>query len=255
MANTDFTPGSGGKIAADTVTYNAESAQLVLGRLVLGAAGAAPELLTKGQQTAANGLPVTLASDQVAAAALANAMSNPTTLLVGSFAMVFNSTTWDRVQTGQADSVGSGQRVPVTPFVFNGSTYDRLRGDTVGLWAQLRAGTTGGLTPYKLLSAASTNATSLKASAGQLNYLHVTNRHASAIAYLKFYNKASAPTVGTDTPVQVYPIPPSYGGFNIALAPGLDFSTGIAFAITLGVADSDTAAVAANDVVVNLGYK
>jgi hypothetical protein len=106
-------------------------------------------------------------------------------------------------------------------------------------------------TGFRLLSAASTNATSLKASAGTLYSLYVTNLNA-AVRYLKFYNKASAPTVGTDTPVATFPIPASTtgAGFVINLDPGFDFSTGIAYATTTGVADSDTAAVAANEIII-----
>jgi hypothetical protein len=115
----------------------------------------------------------------------------------------------------------------------------------------------GGLTPYKLNSAATTNATSLKASAGIIGLIVVTNINA-AVRYLKFYNKASAPTVGTDVPVQVYTIPGSTTGGGIAVPipdEGIAFSTGIAFAITAGAADSDTTAVALNEIIVNLGYK
>jgi len=100
-------------------------------------------------------------------------------------------------------------------------------------------------TGFRLISAASTNATSLKASAGTLYQLY-------AVRYIKFYNKASAPTVGTDTPVATFPIPASAtgAGFQINFDPGFDFSTGIAYATTTGVADSDTAAVAANEIIV-----
>jgi hypothetical protein len=112
-----------------------------------------------------------------------------------------------------------------------------------------------GWTPYKIISAATTNATSVKASAAKLGLVIVTNVNA-APRYLKLYNKASAPTVGTDTPVQVYAIPGSTtgGGAVIPFPDGLAFSTGLAFALTTGAADSDTAAVAANEVIVNLGY-
>ena len=41
----------------------------------------------------------------------------------------------------------------------------------------------------------------------------------------------------------------------VALPMPLKFSTGIAFALTTGAADSDTGAVAANDIIVNLGVE
>jgi lysophospholipase L1-like esterase len=59
-----------------------------------------------------------------------------------------------------------------------------------------------------LISANSTNATSVKASAGSVGLIVVSNINA-AVRYLKMYNKASAPTVGTDTPVMTIAVPPN----------------------------------------------
>lgn len=117
------------------------------------------------------------------------------------------------------------------------------------------AHTAGGATPYMLISAASTNATSLKASAGQIYAIAAMNLNASP-RYLKLYNKASAPTVGTDTPLQVYMIPGNTAGtgFTISFPAGQVWTTGIAFALTTGIATSDTGAVAANEIVVNINY-
>ncbi|OQW34860.1 MAG: hypothetical protein A4E20_01400 [Nitrospira sp. SG-bin2] len=117
-----------------------------------------------------------------------------------------------------------------------------------------KASTAGGWTPAKLISAASTNATSVKASAGQIGYIMATNTNASA-RFLKLYNKASAPTVGTDVPVHTFLIPGNTSGFTINTGCGMEFTTGIAFAITTGVADSDIGAVAANEIVINYGWK
>lgn len=105
-------------------------------------------------------------------------------------------------------------------------------------------------TGFRLVSAATTNATSVKASAGTLYSITAFNLNA-AVRYVKFYNKASAPTVGTDTPVATFAIPASTtgAGFAIEFPFGFDFATGIAYATTTGAADSDTAAVAANEIV------
>jgi len=113
----------------------------------------------------------------------------------------------------------------------------------------------GGTTMYKLISAASTNATNVKSSEGALYGVQVFNTNASA-RYLKLYNKASAPTVGTDTPVKVLTIPGNTAGSGLVIhfANGISFTTGIAFALTTGAADSDTGAVAANEIVTNLDY-
>lgn len=96
-----------------------------------------------------------------------------------------------------------------------------------------------------LSAAATTNATSAKASAG---YLHkvIGYNAAAAARWLKVYNKASAPTVGTDTPVMTLYLP---GQTSFALdLDGVYFSTGIAYALTTGGADNDTGALTAADV-------
>jgi hypothetical protein len=116
--------------------------------------------------------------------------------------------------------------------------------------------TTGGATPYKLVSAATTNATTIKASAGQVFMVTASNVNA-AVRYLKFYNKASAPTVGTDTPVLTFAIPGNTAGAgtNIPIpACGIAFGTGISFATTTEATDAGTTGVAANEIVINIAY-
>lgn len=111
---------------------------------------------------------------------------------------------------------------------------------------QKPSATANGTTSSRINAAASTNATSLKASAGQVYSVDVFNVAAYDV-FLKFYNKASAPTVGTDTPVWTIPIKAGAGYSNVFML-GKAFSTGIAYAITKLQADSDTTAVAALDV-------
>jgi len=117
--------------------------------------------------------------------------------------------------------------------------------------------TSGGLTIYRLLSAGTTNANSVKASAGQVYGWYITNTNAAA-RFVKLYNKASAPTVGSDTPVMTLLIPGGTSGSGAIAAEfvsGIAFGTGIAIAITGLIADADTTAIGANDVIVNLMYK
>lgn len=116
--------------------------------------------------------------------------------------------------------------------------------------------TTGGLTMHRTLSAATTNATNVKSSAGQVYALQVFNVNAAA-RYLKLYNSASAPTAGAGTPVKTYVIPGNTAGngFTIEVSKGMAFSSGIGFTITAAMADNDTTAVAANEIVVNIDYK
>jgi hypothetical protein len=112
-----------------------------------------------------------------------------------------------------------------------------------------------GAKPRKYLSAATTNATSVLARAAKLHGMLIINTTAT-LYYLKFYDKASAPTVGTDVPVMTVPIPASTTGAGIAAADvggadGVQFYLGLAFALTAGIADADVAA-AATGVAINL---
>lgn len=104
--------------------------------------------------------------------------------------------------------------------------------------------------------AASTNATSVKGSAGALFNVSVYNNSAT-IAYLKLYNSASAPTCGSGTPVLRYIIPASTSGAgsNVSIDIGAEFTSGIGYCVTTGISDSDTGAVAASAYIVNLIYK
>lgn len=120
---------------------------------------------------------------------------------------------------------------------------------------QFVAGRGSGITVYRLLTAAATtNATSIKATPGKLAKITAFNA-ATSLRYLKLYNKASAPTVGTDTPIATLAMPPSaMFEFNLADI-GLIFTAGIAYAITTGSADADTTAVTAGDIVgLNIFY-
>jgi hypothetical protein len=117
--------------------------------------------------------------------------------------------------------------------------------------------TTGGLSISRTLSANNTTGINAKNVAGQVYGWTITNINAAA-RFVKLYNKASAPTVGTDTPVITLAIPGNTAGAGMVAADfscGITFGTGIGYGITTGVADNDTGAPAANEVVVNLFYK
>lgn len=108
-----------------------------------------------------------------------------------------------------------------------------------------------------MVSAASDNPTAVKTSAGWVGYIIVTNVNA-AVRYLHLYNKASAPTLGTDTPVMTVPLPggATGGGAIISMPVGIEFNVGIALAITTTTgAVPASGNVAANEIAVSLGYK
>lgn len=113
--------------------------------------------------------------------------------------------------------------------------------------------TTGGVSVSRIVSEATTNATSVKGSAGQVYGLIAVNTNSSA-RYLKLYNKATAPTVGSDTPFMTIALLGT-GGIGFDLTHGIPFGTGIALALTTGAADADTGAVALSEITLNLLYK
>lgn len=119
-------------------------------------------LVTLGQKVMASSLPVVIASDQSAiavdselpaAAALADATSNPTVPGVGAFGMGYNGTTWDRIRTAntgrlQVDVVTGGGSPPASevPTLYNalivyGSTSATGAGSTVSVVTNTPANT------------------------------------------------------------------------------------------------------------------
>jgi hypothetical protein len=120
------------------------------------------------------------------------------------------------------------------PQIYNGTTYD--------------AETKPNAASRIASAAASVNATSAKGSAGEVFRIMGNNVKASVV-YLKIYNKATAPTVGTDTPVLTVPIPAS-AVFNIDVggATGFYLGTGIAYGFTTDAADNGTTALSAGDI-------
>lgn len=122
----------------------------------------------------------------------------------------------------------------------------------------LNAVAAGGWTPSFFIAANSNNATSLKGSAGIVHAAQVYGV-GSAPAYLKLYDKATAPTCGTDTPVKVVMIPAASTAANGAGAIGTvidaQFSTGIGYCVVTGIANNDNTSVAAATFAVNIDWK
>lgn len=97
---------------------------------------------------------------------------------------------------------------------------------------------------FVLVSAASTNATLVKASPGMLYEVSISNVTGTA-CYVKLFNKASAPTVGTDVPSLTIPVAAGQAvGLEFGVL-GKRFPVGIALAVTGAIAATDaTAAIA-----------
>ena len=111
-------------------------------------------------------------------------------------------------------------------------------------------------TPYFVNSAATTNGALILTGTSGLPAFYATNEGAS-YAYVKLYNKATAPTVGTDIPEMTIPIPPAAAGVpgvvNLHMGfHGFRFALGLGISITRNAVFSDTTAVGASEVKVKL---
>jgi hypothetical protein len=105
--------------------------------------------------------------------------------------------------------------------------------------------------PRHYLSAASNNSTLVLGRRASLSFVQATNTTA-VIYYLKFYDKATAPTCGTDVPVATIALNATQSMPPIQPALSLLFQNGVGFCLTGGIADNDNT-VAATGVTINLG--
>jgi hypothetical protein len=112
--------------------------------------------------------------------------------------------------------------------------------------------TTGGYTIFRSLDLDETEE-DIKTSAGQVFGWYIFNAAAST-RFVKFYNATAANvTVGSTTPVLTIPVPAGSAA-NVFSETGIAFGTAISAAATTAVADADTGAPSANDVVINVFY-
>ncbi|MDB5167673.1 MAG: hypothetical protein JWN26_818 [Candidatus Saccharibacteria bacterium] len=106
---------------------------------------------------------------------------------------------------------------------------------------------------FNLSSAASTNANLVKNGFTKIYSINASNAGAAA-AFLKIFNLAVAPTVGTSVPYLTVPIPASgIVGVNFG-ALGMTFGTGLSLSITNLIADTDTTSVTNAQVKVLVSY-
>jgi hypothetical protein len=112
--------------------------------------------------------------------------------------------------------------------------------------------TSGGLSTFHLVSAASVNATSVKASAGQLYGWFIRNTSATD-GKVAFHNTAGTPTAGASVFFSLNI--PAGGAANVFGDVGIPFSTGIGITTVTDAADAGTTAVALSALDINLFYK
>jgi hypothetical protein len=106
----------------------------------------------------------------------------------------------------------------------------------------------------RLNSAASTNATSVTTASSTVYRIVASNSNA-AVRYLKLYDLAVAPNVGTDIPILSIPLPAvGMADVDFGVEDGIRFQNGLAFALTTGAADNNSSAVAAGEIKVIIQY-
>lgn len=150
--------------------------------------------------------------------------------------------------TDAMSNPSSAGKVTAYLMCFNGTTWDRcLSSDAPG----------GGANSCYVSSAATTNSTNCKSSAGTIYDVSVVNT-TSTIYYLRLYNLAAAPTCSSSTGyVESIPIPHNSGnggGLAKSFPIGRAYSAGIGFCITANGTSTDNNA-AATGLYVSLGYK
>lgn len=169
--------------------------------------------------------------------------------------------------SGSVTAIGRATNAPFGPKVINaalaagtasiGTVQPGNTANTTPWLVSLIPPTTGGVSTCYLSSAASTNSTSCKASAGQLYNVRVINT-TSTIYYLRLYNSSSAPTCSSATGfVESIPIPHGSGagaGVANSLTIGQTFGTGLGFCLTGGGGSTDNTN-AATGVYISLLYK
>lgn len=117
------------------------------------------------------------------------------------------------------------------------------------LWVQT-SGTANSL-GYHAVAAASNNAQNLKGSAAQLFGVHVFN-NATYPIYVKCFNKATPPIVGTDVPAVTIGV--QGGTARDARFQAMSFTLGLGVAIVKGIADTDNTSVLSADGVIDVEY-
>lgn len=129
---------------------------------------------------------------------------------------------------------------------------DDVDGKRIPVKAIIGLQTSGGYSKSHTIAAAGTNATSIKASAGQVYLVRVFN-NADYPVFVKFHNTNVAPTPGAGV-VETIGVQAGTGIFHEFEA-GDPFTTGIGMSITKGIADNDVTGVLLNDCLVDVFYK
>ena len=148
-----------------------------------------------------------------------------------------------------SDAGGTARSLVTAPTVFDGANLALQAGDAKGVYLALAAGATTFRQSYysgksRITSTATggspTNAKTTAAVMG--GFVGLCGATAT---YLQIYDKASAPVIGTDTPVLIFPCPANAAFSSPSAWAGTYFVNGLAYAFTTDAAGTTAAAAAA----------
>tara|TARA_R110001592_G_scaffold85153_1_gene251484 strand:+ start:10210 stop:10632 length:423 start_codon:yes stop_codon:yes gene_type:complete len=137
--------------------------------------------------------------------------------------------------------------------VFNTSESSSLNSDYPKSMSMPNQYGFGGIENYMVISAATTNEAFLKKGKGSFYGISLTNTGASD-AYIRIFDKASAPVSASDTPIAIFAMQAdSVNNFFLPIPVGL--KNGLAINITGLATTGDATAVATNQVVGSVFWK
>lgn len=114
----------------------------------------------------------------------------------------------------------------------------------------------GGDNQFHLIAANSNNSTLIAAGEHSVHGVQLSSASNITRAFLKFYDKVTAPTCGTDTPVKVLGIPTTSGpDNNVTIALGTAFRSGLGICVVTGIADNDNTSPASGTFNINIDWK
>jgi len=115
--------------------------------------------------------------------------------------------------------------------------------------------TTGGASYYNAIPPATPAVATVKSSGGNILGIRCVNLNASAV-FVKFWDTASAITLGTTAATYQFAVPGNTAGAGIVipLPEGRTHANSIKIAVTGGISLTDNTAITANTVVLDIGY-
>lgn len=223
---------------------NTDGIEALLGQIEAAAASVDLTAL-EGLVTAGNALLATINGKIAALGQAAMAASSPVVIASDQSAVPVSGTVAVS-NPGLTDTELRAAAVPIT-----GAT---IEAGLASILAALTPSSTvpTGMSAYRNISTLNVGSV-IKASQGKLYTIAMINNQV-ADRFVKVYNTAGVPTAA-DTPVFTFGLSSADGFQQVRFEGGVQFSNGIGIRATTGVTDTNDVAPAANNVIVNIGFR